>query len=66
MQAVDRIHRLGQLRETTVFRLVIDDSIEDTVLEIQQEKRKLMMTAFREKSNKRAGARLGDIQRLLQ
>ena len=44
----------------------MDDSIEDTVLEIQQEKRKLMMTAFQEKSNKRAGARLADIQRLLQ
>ena len=65
----DRVHRLGQKRETTVFRLVMEDSIEQMVLDIQAEKRKLMMAAFQEKSNKRmAGksARIGDIQRLLQ
>ena len=68
-QAIDRVHRLGQKRETTVFRLVMEESIEDTVLEIQAEKRKLMMTAFQEKSNKRLGgksARLTDIEKLLK
>lgn len=68
-QAVDRVHRLGQTRATTVWRLVMNDSVEDTVLKIQAEKRKLMMTAFREKGAKRGGegskARLGDIERLL-
>ncbi|KAL8802408.1 MAG: hypothetical protein Q9182_003831 [Xanthomendoza sp. 2 TL-2023] len=68
-QAVDRVHRLGQTKPTTVWRLVIDGSIEDRVLDIQAEKRKLMMTAFQETVNKRAGAkkqtRLGDIEKLL-
>ncbi|KAL8841686.1 MAG: hypothetical protein Q9176_003081 [Flavoplaca citrina] len=68
-QAVDRVHRLGQTKPTTVWRLVVDGSIEDRVLNIQAEKRKLMMTAFQEKINKRAGAkkhaRLGDIEKLL-
>ncbi|KAL8656478.1 MAG: hypothetical protein Q9226_002651 [Calogaya cf. arnoldii] len=68
-QAVDRVHRLGQTKPTTVWRLVVDGSIEDRVLDIQAEKRKLMMTAFQEKVNKRAGAkkhaRLGDIEKLL-
>jgi SWI/SNF-related matrix-associated actin-dependent regulator of chromatin subfamily A3 len=67
-QAIDRVHRLGQTKPTTVFRLVMEDSIEERTLEIQAEKRKLMMTAFQEKTNKRAEgktARLADIQRLL-
>ena len=69
-QAVDRVHRLGQKRPTTVWRLVMNDSVEDQVLNIQAEKRKLMMTAFQEKTGKRAKegsmARLGDIERLLR
>ena len=69
-QAVDRVHRLGQRKPTTVWRLVMNDSIEDQVLNIQAEKRKLMMTAFREKTGKRVRegktARMGDIERLLR
>ena len=68
-QAVDRVHRLGQTRPTTVFRLVMEDSIEERVVDIQQEKRKLMMMAFQEKTMKRGkekSARLADIQRLLK
>ena len=68
-QAIDRVHRLGQKKPTTVWRLVMNDSIEDQVLNIQAEKRKLMMTAFQEKTGKRMQegktARMGDIERLL-
>ena len=69
-QAVDRVHRLGQKKPTTVWRIVVNGSIEETVLTIQAEKRKLMMTAFQEKTGKRMQesktARLGDIERLLK
>lgn len=69
-QAVDRVHRLGQKKPTTVWRLVMNDSIEDQVLSIQAEKRKLMMTAFQEKTGKRmkegSTARMGDVERLLR
>lgn len=67
-QAVDRVHRLGQKRETRVFRLVMNDSIEEQTIEIQKVKRKLMMLAFSEKDNKRSqvkAGRLADIQKLL-
>ncbi|KAF1945397.1 hypothetical protein EJ02DRAFT_369849 [Clathrospora elynae] len=68
-QAVDRVHRLGQKRETKVFRLVVENSVEERVLGIQEEKRKLMGLAFAEKDGgkkrKRAGAGLGDLMRLL-
>ncbi|MCJ1394092.1 hypothetical protein MMC18_006970 [Xylographa bjoerkii] len=68
-QAVDRVHRLGQKKKTTVWRLVMEGSIEERTLEIQAEKRKLMMTAFQEKSSKRIGGkttRLNDIEKLLR
>jgi SWI/SNF-related matrix-associated actin-dependent regulator of chromatin subfamily A3 len=69
-QAVDRVHRLGQKRETKVFRLVVEGSVEERVLGIQDEKRKLMGLAFAEKDGgkkkkKRAGAGVQDLLRLL-
>lgn len=67
-QAVDRVHRLGQKKETKVFRLVMNGSIEERTLDIQADKRKLMMMAFSEKANKRSApkaGRIADIQRLL-
>lgn len=68
-QAVDRCHRLGQKKKTTVFRLVMEDSIEERTLEIQAEKRKLMMAAFGEKNSKRGAdkaSKLSDIKKLLR
>lgn len=68
-QAVDRVHRLGQKRETKVFRLVVEGSVEERVLGIQEDKRRLMGLAFAEKEGKRkkrsAGAGLADLERLL-
>jgi SWI/SNF-related matrix-associated actin-dependent regulator of chromatin subfamily A3 len=66
-QAVDRVHRLGQKRETKVFRLVVEGSIEERVLGIQEEKRRLMHLAFLEKEDgkKRRRGGLADLERLL-
>ncbi|KAL2865645.1 DEAD/DEAH box helicase [Aspergillus lucknowensis] len=67
-QAVDRVYRLGQTRETTVWRLVMEDSIEDRVLAIQEQKRKLMLAAFREKATKKVddrATRVADLEKLL-
>lgn len=67
-QAVDRVHRLGQKRETTVFRLVVEGTVEENVLRIQDDKRKLMQLAFSEKSKEKKkdrGARMADLERLL-
>ncbi|KAL3446281.1 SNF2 family N-terminal domain-containing protein [Aspergillus insuetus] len=67
-QAVDRVYRLGQKRETTVWRLVMEDSIEDRVLAVQEQKRKLMLAAFREKASKKVddrATRVADLEKLL-
>lgn len=81
-QAVDRVHRLGQKRETTVWRLVVEDSIEQRVLQVQENKRKLVGQAFKDdedvedglvdgkKQRRRRGkgreTRLADLQMLLR
>lgn len=69
-QAVDRVHRLGQLRPCKVWRLVMEGSIEERVLEIQSEKRKLVGKAFREGAQEGRGkskeTRMGDALRLLR
>jgi SWI/SNF-related matrix-associated actin-dependent regulator of chromatin subfamily A3 len=67
-QAVDRVHRLGQTRPCTVWRLVMEDSIEERVLDIQGEKRKLVGKAFQEraKGGKEKTTRMGDILKLLE
>lgn len=70
-QAVDRVYRLGQKRPTTIWRLVMEDSIEDNVLDIQKRKRELMMAAFRETDKKKGkgeekSARIADLEKLIQ
>ncbi|KAI9051666.1 hypothetical protein LZ554_004708 [Drepanopeziza brunnea f. sp. 'monogermtubi'] len=66
-QAVDRVHRLGQTRPCTVWRLVMEESIEERVLDIQAEKRLLVGKAFQEKAkgDKQKTTRMGDILKLL-
>ncbi|KAK5660361.1 hypothetical protein OQA88_12902 [Cercophora sp. LCS_1] len=67
-QAVDRVHRLGQTRPTTVWRLVMEGTVEERVLDIQSEKRELVGKAFQEKQGKKKKTketRMADILKLL-
>jgi len=40
-QAVDRSHRIGQLKPVFVYRLITKDSIEERILALQERKRAL-------------------------
>jgi SNF2 family DNA or RNA helicase len=40
-QAIDRVYRLGQQKNVQVHRIVIQGSIEDRILELQDNKQKL-------------------------
>ncbi|KAL6651981.1 hypothetical protein ACP70R_010906 [Stipagrostis hirtigluma subsp. patula] len=58
-QAVDRAHRIGQTRPVTVSRLTIKDTVEDRILLLQEEKRKMVKCALgEEKYNGNAASRL--------
>uniref|UniRef100_A0A060T4V2 ARAD1B06094p n=1 Tax=Blastobotrys adeninivorans TaxID=409370 RepID=A0A060T4V2_BLAAD len=47
-QAIDRAHRIGQERPVYVHRLAIKNSVEDRILSLQEEKRKLINAALDE------------------
>ncbi|KAI9084982.1 hypothetical protein K1719_032974 [Acacia pycnantha] len=57
-QAVDRAHRIGQIRPVTVTRLTIKDTVEDRILALQEEKRKMVASAFGEDQGGASGTRL--------
>ncbi|KAJ8128974.1 hypothetical protein O1611_g4658 [Lasiodiplodia mahajangana] len=65
-QAVDRVHRIGQKRPVTVYKLLVEGSVEYRVLDIQSEKRKLVALAFQDEDyvRKEEGA-VADIRHLL-
>ena len=45
-QAIDRVHRLGQKRQVIVKRIIIKNSVENKIMEIQNRKQKLIEVLF--------------------
>ena len=41
LQAADRTHRIGQTRKVTLLKLLVKDSIEEKILEMQQQKQEI-------------------------
>jgi hypothetical protein len=58
MQAVDRAHRIGQQKPVKVHRILIAKTVEDRIIELQNQKRKLVEAALDEKASQGLG-RLG-------
>ncbi|KAF2732762.1 hypothetical protein EJ04DRAFT_513708 [Polyplosphaeria fusca] len=68
-QAVDRVHRLGQKREVTIMRFIMDGSFEEKMLELQRKKLALADLALdREKKTKQQAQkeRLEDLRSLFR
>ncbi|XP_042050150.1 helicase-like transcription factor CHR28 isoform X1 [Salvia splendens] len=57
-QAIDRAHRIGQTRTVTVSRLTVKDTVEDRILSLQDDKRKMVASAFGEDKSGSHGTRL--------
>lgn len=57
-QATDRAHRIGQKRKVQVYKLVVKDSIEEKILQLQQSKKELADAIISEQSS---GASLIDM-----
>ncbi|KAK7059749.1 DNA repair protein RAD5 [Favolaschia claudopus] len=45
-QAFDRTHRVGQKRNVHIYKLKIDDTVEDRILQLQEKKRQLTTMAL--------------------
>jgi len=48
-QAIDRVYRIGQTREVTVKRLIVQDSVEQTILKLQEKKKNMVESALDKK-----------------
>lgn len=48
MQAISRAHRIGQDKHVMAYRFITEDSIEEKILQLQEEKRKLSETFITE------------------
>ena len=57
-QAIDRAHRIGQSRAVTVHRMLIQGTVEDRILALQEKKRALISEALDESAGQNI-ARLG-------
>jgi SNF2 family DNA or RNA helicase len=58
MQAIDRAYRIGQQNAVEVHRILIQSTVEDRIVELQEKKRTLVNAALDEAANKQLG-RLG-------
>ncbi|KAH6675016.1 P-loop containing nucleoside triphosphate hydrolase protein [Halenospora varia] len=55
MQAIDRAYRIGQQRSVQVHRILVEGTVEDRIVELQEQKRKLVDAALDEGANKSLG-----------
>ncbi|KAK6340413.1 hypothetical protein TWF730_002171 [Orbilia blumenaviensis] len=51
-QAIDRAHRIGQTRPVFVHRLIIENTVEDRILTLQEQKREMISAAMDEEAIK--------------
>lgn len=58
-QAIDRAHRIGQMKPVQVHRILVPDTVEDRILALQEKKRELIEGALDEKASQSIG-RLGE------
>jgi SNF2 family DNA or RNA helicase len=64
-QAIDRVHRIGQSRPVTAYRLVAEDTVEAKILALQDAKRALFAGVFEERAAGLAGLSVDDLRALL-
>ncbi|KAK0105181.1 hypothetical protein ONS95_004422 [Cadophora gregata] len=55
MQAVDRAHRIGQQNKVEVHRILIEGTVEDRIIDLQNQKRNLVESALDENASKSMG-----------
>ncbi|MBO4491669.1 MAG: DEAD/DEAH box helicase [Lentisphaeria bacterium] len=66
IQATDRTHRIGQTKNVNCIKLVVKDSIEERVLELQRKKQELFASLVDETGDAMGALSLEDFEFLLQ
>ncbi|KAF5097074.1 hypothetical protein D0Z00_002539 [Geotrichum galactomycetum] len=65
-QAIDRIHRLGQLRPVRVVRFIVDGSVEERILKIQDRKKFLASSTIGMSEQEQKEQRLEDFKAIFE
>jgi len=65
-QAIDRVHRIGQTREVIVYRFLMDGSVEERIMELQEKKRNLAQGALGQTDKDRKQLRVEELKLLFQ
>lgn len=65
-QAMDRVHRIGQKHDVKIIRLIVRNSIEERVLELQEKKKKCAREAFKKRGhNDKREVNIDDLRTLM-
>ncbi len=64
-QATDRAHRIGQKKQVTVYKLITSGTVEEKVLDLQREKRKLLEQVFEESEVANLSLSVDDLRQLI-
>lgn len=62
MQAMDRAHRIGQKQKVFVYKMIVEDSIEEKILKLQESKKKLVKDIIVEEDGGVRGMDFKDIE----
>ena len=65
-QAFDRAHRVGQDKDVNIYKLTIDETVEQRILELQDAKRRLAAAALSGDKVKNSKLRLEDLLALFR
>ncbi|KAI6138387.1 SNF2 family N-terminal domain-containing protein [Pisolithus tinctorius] len=66
VEAFDRVHRIGQLLPVNIYKLVVQDSVEERILELQNKKRKLADATLSGNTISDMTLDIGDVRCLFQ
>jgi transcription termination factor 2 len=51
-QAIDRVHRIGQTRDVDVYEITAENTVEERILKLQEQKRQLARGVMDDKAGK--------------
>ena len=63
-QCFDRTHRMGQTKETFIYKFITKNSIEEKMVAIQNRKKELITGAFNIGNEERRRQRIADIRNI--